>query len=413
MIPASSIGGRIVEAVAPSSASNLPLEGETRLVVIQPSSFCNIDCTYCYVPNRSDRSIISPLVLEDILAKVFRSTRVVNGFRLVWHNGEPLSLGIDFYKQAFSLIDKHNQANKEFLNCIQTNATLVNQAWADFFIANKVSPSVSIDGPRQVHNSNRKTRSGSGTFDAVMKGVAILRKNNIGLVGLCVVTAEALSHGRDIVKFFIDEGFSSLGLIIEEPWGGNADTSFTRILPADRGNVLEGRFRTFIEDVFDEWLPYADKLDVREFNDMFAAFRRIKLDGKTVVRSEDSSPCTVLSFSRDGDLTTFSPQMVAGTLHEPRKFAVANISEIENLDFVSKLPAHQKLEHEIRMGIAQCESECGYFQVCGGGSPASKFYEHNTFNCTETRQCRFAKQLLANVLLEKVSHLPPSKHLVH
>jgi sulfatase maturation enzyme AslB (radical SAM superfamily) len=91
-------------------ATSLPLISQdetaelTELVVIQPSSFCNIDCNYCYVPDRSNRSVISPDILEDILAKVFCSRRVADGFRLLWHNGEPLSRGIPFYENALAII---------------------------------------------------------------------------------------------------------------------------------------------------------------------------------------------------------------------------------------------------------------------------------------------------------------------
>ncbi|MDR3638211.1 MAG: hypothetical protein P4L84_30685, partial [Isosphaeraceae bacterium] len=92
-------------------------------------------------------------------------------------------------------------------------------------------------------------------------------------------------------------------------------------------------------------------------------------------------------------------------IDEPRRFAVANIREIESLDEVPALSRHKALEAEIGKGIARCKAECGYFQVCGGGAPASKFYEHGTFDCTETRECRFAKQLLSSVLLEKATRL--------
>jgi uncharacterized protein len=43
--------------------------------------------------------------------------------------------------------------------------------------------------------------------------------------------------------------------------------------------------------------------------------------------------------------------------------------------------------------------------VCGGGAPAAKFSEHGTFDCTETRQCRWAKKILADVLIDKASRV--------
>jgi uncharacterized protein len=391
--------------------SSMPKK-KTDLVVIQPSSFCNIDCKYCYVPNRANRSTIDLEILKDILTKVFQSDRVADGFRLVWHNGEPLSLGLDFYQQAISIINDVNKNNKHFEHCIQTNGTLINQKWAEFFLNNNISPSVSIDGPKHIHDANRVTKEGTGSFDSVIRGIRILKNNGIRLAGLCVITAKSLDYGDELLQFFLDEGFSSLGLIIEEPWGGNPDTSFTKLLHGTSQELLELRFRSFITSVFDAWLPYKDKIELREFNDIFTALKNIKLANSLFTQQEDASPCRVLSFNQQGGITTFSPQMIAGTLEDPNRFVVANIRDIQSLDDLEMLTAHQLLACEIEKGIEQCRDSCGYFQLCGGGAPASKFYEHGTFNCTETRECRFFKKILTQIILDKMLDLKQTAQAV-
>ncbi|MBD2212752.1 GRRM system radical SAM/SPASM domain protein [Nostoc linckia FACHB-104] len=378
---------------------------KTDLVVIQPSSFCNIDCKYCYVPNRTNRSTINLEILKDILTKVFQSDCVADDFRLVWHNGEPLSLGLEFYQQVIDIINNINKSNKRFRHCIQTNGTLINQRWAEFFSRNNILPSVSIDGPKYIHDTNRVTKDGKGSFDAVIRGIRILKDNGIKLAGLCVITARSLDHGTELFQFFLNEGFSSLGLIIEEAWGGNPSTSFTELAYNISEKPLEERFQSFISSFFDAWLPHQDKIDVREFNDIFTALKNIKLGNSSFTKQEDASPCRVLSFNQEGGITTFSPQMIAGTIEAPNKFIVANIRDIETLDDLKTLLTHQSLECEIEKGIQQCRSKCGYFQLCGGGAPASKFYEHGTFNCTETRECRFFKQILTQVILDKMLQL--------
>lgn len=374
----------------------------TELVVIQPSSFCNIDCRYCYVPNRDSRTLIAPDILDRILADVFASARVADGFRLLWHNGEPLSLGIPFYENVISIIARVNHRAKPFRHCIQTNGTLITQAWVDFFRANDISPSVSIDGPKFVHDSHRVTRSGKGSFDETIAGVRLLRKNEMKLVGLCVVTATSLEFGKEIIEFFLDEGFESLGLIIEEPWGGNSDTSLRQQALETSQAVLEERYKRFLQDAFNAWYPHRDKLEIREFQDMFSAFFRLRSNPNAVTQQEDAVGCKVLSFNRFGDVTTFSPQMIAGTVENPNQFVVANIRNIASLDVISDLEAHVRLQTAINDGIAQCKQKCGYFSVCGGGSPASKFYEHGTFRTTQTCECRFSKQLLSDVLIQQL-----------
>jgi uncharacterized protein len=380
-------------------------DGQTHLVVIQPSSFCNINCRYCYVPDRTNRNVIAPAILEDILTKVFASDRVANGFRLVWHNGEPLSLGIDFYQQAIDVIKRVNVRGKAFHQCIQTNGTLINQQWADFFKANDICPTVSIDGPQHIHDANRITRSGAGSFDATLRGIHILRDNGIPLVGLSVVTATSLDSGADIVRFFLSEGFSSLGLIIEEPWGGNPATSFSELAVRASVSQLEERFRRFVSDFFDAWFPHQSELVVREFSDLFMILKKLKGDRDAYPQQEDASPCAVLSFNRHGGITTVSPQMIAGTVENPDRFLSANVRDLDSLAEVEASLVHQHLTQQIGTGIRKCQTECGYFHLCGGGSPASKFYEQGTFACTQTRDCRFSKQLLSEVVLDKLTHL--------
>ena len=42
-------------------------------LVLQPTPFCNIGCTYCYPPNRRDRSVMSRATLQAAFDRVFAS----------------------------------------------------------------------------------------------------------------------------------------------------------------------------------------------------------------------------------------------------------------------------------------------------------------------------------------------------
>jgi uncharacterized protein len=373
-------------------------DGKTHLVVIQPSSFCNIDCHYCYVRERLNKTVISKALVEEILQKVFRSERLADGFRLVWHNGEPLTLGIEFYRSIQKIIEKSNIRKKPFVHCIQTNATLIDDKWIDLFNQLSICPSVSIDGPQHVHDLNRVTRSGRGTFHVTMNGIKLLRRRGIKLGGLCVVSSLSMPFGRDIANFFINEGFSSLGLVIEGPWGANQKSS----LPDIDGISTSGIVTQFIEDFYEAWYPHRKNLDVREFTNVFTAMKLIKHTNTACVQQEDATSCTVVSFDREGNISTFSPQMVMGVPGDTKRFVVANINEIHSLDELPSIPANLKLESEINAGIELCRNECGYFAFCGGGSPGTKFYEHGTFVASETQECRYSKKLMTEVLLENV-----------
>ena len=380
-------------------------ESVVQLVIIQPSSFCNLDCQYCYVPDRLDKRVIDLSLLEEILRKVFCSSIVADDFRLLWHAGEPLALGIKFYEDVFNTMNRLNVLNKSFTHSFQTNATLVNANWADFFLSNQVSLGVSIDGPRHLHDSNRVTWAGKGTFDSTMRGVRFLRDAGIPLSALCVVTDETLDYGTELIQFFLDEGFTYLGLNIENPSGINPSTSFAEKGTSASELELEERFKTFIGDVFDAWLPNKHKLQIREFNNMFSIFQLVKSDSSAEILTDASSPCRILTFSREGNFTTFSPEMLSGTPNDPNQFVIGNIQDINSIEDMLNLEKLHNLYGEISKGIKKCKDECSYYSVCGGGVPSSKFYEHGAFNTSQTQDCRFNTQLVADLLLSRLSSL--------
>src|SRR5882724_2053442 len=135
------------------------MDDET-LIVVQPSSYCNLDCRYCYVPNRQEVGCMSEHLLEEIIKKILRSRCVKNNVRFLWHAGEPLSLGIAFYERALSLQERYNGQSRGIHNCIQTNGLLITDQWIEFLHRNRFSIGISVDGPDFLHDSMRVSRQG-------------------------------------------------------------------------------------------------------------------------------------------------------------------------------------------------------------------------------------------------------------
>jgi uncharacterized protein len=109
----------------------------TGLVVMQPLDMCNLNCSYCYLPGRKNPALMTAEVMEASFKAIFQSSFVnpINSFdklTIVWHAGEPLIAGIDYYERALAMIDKHNINKIKVLPDLQSNGTLLNQEWCDF-----------------------------------------------------------------------------------------------------------------------------------------------------------------------------------------------------------------------------------------------------------------------------------------
>ena len=98
----------------------------------------------------------------------------------VWQGGEPTLLGIDFFKRVVE-IQKPFQGAKTITNSLQTNGTLLDDAWGEFLRAHRFAVGISVDGPREIHDRYRRDRNWKGTFEQALRGLRLLRKHPEGL----------------------------------------------------------------------------------------------------------------------------------------------------------------------------------------------------------------------------------------
>jgi uncharacterized protein len=187
-----------------------------RLVVVQPTSLCNLNCRYCYVPNRRDSLVMSDETLDAVIRKVLASELVEESIEFLWHAGEPLTAGIPFFQHAIELMKRYNSRGLTVVNSIQTNGTLINQAWCDFFRDQGVEVGLSVDGPAFLHDSARVTWAGRGSHAKAIRGHALLKKNGVDVGVLCVLTRQSLCYPEAIIEFLIDCGFRWIGFNVEE-----------------------------------------------------------------------------------------------------------------------------------------------------------------------------------------------------
>ena len=355
-------------------------------VVMQPTTLCNLDCAYCYLPFRAaDRRM--PVAVAEAVAASVNPWAASARFSVVWHGGEPLAAGRE---QLAALMAPFGP---EVEHHVQTNATLIDDAWCEFFVAHRMRVSVSVDGPRE-RNGDRVTRSGRPAYDRIVRGVAALRRHGLPFSALAVVNDPAPGRAAELYDYCLDLGCEVLGVNIEETEGVNRRDN------AHDPAVVTG----FWAELVAAWRR-KPRIHLREV-EWSLRYAAAVLDGTAddlLPRRLDPIP----TIAHDGSVVVLSPELAGFTDPRYGDFSSGN---------VLATPLHAILAEadrtawvgEFLTGVEACRSSCPYFGFCGGGHAANRYFELGRFDSTETEHCRNSKiRLLEGVLEHARNHQSP------
>ena len=363
--------------------------GPLELLVVQPTPFCNIDCSYCYLPNRLSKQRMSLDTLAQTFRWVFASGLVRQPFNLLWHAGEPLVMPVAFYEAATELLHRHNVAQMPVVQSFQTNATLIDAAWCSFLKRPGMHLGVSVDGPAFLHDRCRRTRQGRGTLERVLRGIRLLHEHGVPFQVITVLTADALDYPDELFDFYQEHGVNAVAFNVEEIEGPHTASSL-------QGAGTPERFRRFLTRFLQLARGANPPLQVREFETSAAALLAPR--GAAGDRAQENSPWAIVNVDCEGNFSTYSPELLGLTSPTHGGFALGNVAT-HTLAQVQASAPFQRLEAEIGQGVAACRERCSYFPYCGGGPPGNKYFEHGTFAATETLFCRLHKQVCIDVTL--------------
>ncbi|GAA2701593.1 GRRM system radical SAM/SPASM domain protein [Micromonospora olivasterospora] len=356
-------------------------------VVMQPTTLCNLDCAYCYLPLRAvDRRM--PVAVAEAVAASVNPWAAAGRFSVVWHGGEPLAAGREHL--AALLAPFHPGVEHH----VQTNATLVDDAWCEFFATHRMRVSVSVDGPRR-RNDERVTRAGRPAYDRIVRGVAALRRHGLPFSALAVVNDPTPGRATELYDYFLGLGCDVLGVNIEETEGVNT-----------RGNAHEAAaVRAFWAELVAAWRR-APRIHLREV-EWSLRYVGAVLDGTAddlLPRRLDPIP----TVGHDGSVTVLSPELAGFTDPQYGDFSSGNVLTTPLAEILAGA-AGTPWVGEFLAGVEACRASCPYFGFCGGGHAANRYFELGRFDSTETDHCRNSKiRLLEGVLDHARDHRTPA-----
>jgi len=369
---------------------------QIQLLVVQPTPFCNIDCRYCYLPDRTNKSVVAEETLRNLFSQVFASGWAAEGLSVVWHAGEPLVLPVAFYRRALALIDSLKPAGLSVKHSFQTNGTLIDDAWCDFINEARIGVGVSVDGPRHLHDRNRVSRSGRGTFDKTIFGIRLLKRHGVPFHVISVLTGESLAAPREMFDFYLAEGIEHVCFNVEESEGEHRSASFAKV-------GIENAYYDFLSEFWRLSAEHPGAIRfIREIDD---AQRNIFRPNEAGFFNQLATPFAITSMDWTGNIATFSPELLGLKSPLYDDFVLGNINR-DRLVEMAERPLLKRMKDAIDTGVALCRESCEYFSVCGGGEPVNKLFENGSFATAETTYCRMTKMRATDLVLDRLERIP-------
>jgi uncharacterized protein len=308
-------------------------------------------------------------------------------------------LPIGFYCDAFRMIERLTPGHVTVAHSFQTNGTLIDEAWCAFFSEEQVNVGVSVDGPKHLHDRNRLTRSGRGTFDKTIAGIRLLRRNGVPFHVISVLSTASMAAAREMFDFYVEEGIEEVCFNVEESEGDHVSRSFAEI-------GIEAAYYRFLSEFWRLSTVAPGRLTF---------IREIEHALQHVIRPKDApfgnqlvEPFAVISMDWAGNISTFSPELLGLKNPEYGDFLLGNINRDALIDLPQR-PNFARMLRDIGAGVEMCRERCEYFSVCGGGEPVNKLAENGTFASTETAYCRLTKMRATDLVLDALERAQPNK----
>ncbi|MEE8400293.1 MAG: anaerobic sulfatase maturase [Desulfobacterales bacterium] len=213
---------------------------------------CNLACQYCYYLGKEllYPGVTSYRMSDEILeAYIIQHIDAYPGktIHFHWHGGEPTILGVDYFRRIVQYQQKCLPQGRRVANAIQTNGTLIDEKWCRFLAAEKFTVGLSLDGPRELHDTYRVTPGRKPTHTLAMRGYDLLRQHQIPCDILCVVNAGNVEHPGRVYDFFKQIGAQYVGFL---PLVQPDPTTKSRV---SESSVPSDAYGTFLCTIFDAW----------------------------------------------------------------------------------------------------------------------------------------------------------------
>lgn len=358
-----------------------------------PTSDCNFRCTYCFVEDVDRQFIPNRMTLDTAIKglEVFaKLTEKAGDISITIYGGEPL-LNADLVYSAMRCVrslEEKSMFKKPVKMTLVTNGSLVDRKTVEAILETKCDVSISIDGPKNLHDTARKDMAGNCTFDNTISGYHMLQEAGADPGVSCTLHGFNVEHIEEITEFIVKElkpkgvGFNVLLPRINAGKHANYSYEFA-------ASQLIRAFRVLREHGI-----YEDRMmrRVRPYvQNGFHLKDCMGVGGQIVLTPEGRiGPCQAFLGFDD-----FFPLSI-DELH-------SRLPSISSED-IYKDPLFDEWRHRFPLNMKKC-AECFAIAICGGGCPYASYVNHGSIWEIDERVCFQAKQIMEWMIWDTYDHL--------
>lgn len=335
-------------------------------ILLLPTLSCPGSCVYCFGP-RQPSPTMSPATTSATARWVAHLAedsdwpaarpRAVN---IIFHGGEPLVAGAAYYREALPLF--RSQVRSAHVNySLQSNLWLLDQEFSSLFRDFGVSIGTSLDGPEQIHDSQR----GRGSFRRTMAGIELARGFGLRIMCVCTVTRESAKSAAEIFEFFSTHQMEFMFKAAVGGWAGEPCASYS--LSAEEHAKL-------VTLMMVKYLASGGALHVPTIDSIFRSL--VTRSGGAYIAGKCLG--SQLAVGPDGGI--YNCQHFVGM----EDYRWASVHTDPDTRALRASPGWQAFQRRFNAVARECEG-CSYLDICRGGCIYNALTESRTNGTTSLR----------------------------
>lgn len=315
--------------------------------ILKVTENCNYNCEFCYYAKKEyelqknmDINLCKYIIDKCALYNYKNNYMTCS---IIFHGGEPLLRGINFFEEIMNYQEKLKEKYSGIIfdNTIQTNGSLINDDWIDFFKKNAFVVGISLDGDEEL-NYHHKEKNDT-KIESIIQNYKKLDNVGVNVGILSVITDKHCDNINCFYDFIKSNNIRKLSIL---PCVNDSNDYTVNINKLSR----------FYKDFFDLYFNADFELSIREYND---AIKRALGYNITSCKNCHRIGCgTFLTFDSQGNV------FFCDEAYDKEKI-ICNIASAE-LDGIFNLSKYKEHKEKCQQFYDDNCKWCDINNLCGG-----------------------------------------------